>query len=112
MIEQEQIIYRVIFEHQDKFYEIYAKSISEGALMGFIEIEEIVFSDSNAVLIDPAEERLRSEFKNVKRSYVPLHSIIRIDEVMQDGIAKLKAERTLTSSNISPFPAIKKKEER
>ena len=36
----------------------------------FVEIEEW-FSASGGVVGDPTEERIKSEFENVKRSYVP-----------------------------------------
>ena len=32
-------IYKILFHNQDKIYEVYAKSVSQGALFGFIEIE-------------------------------------------------------------------------
>jgi hypothetical protein len=41
------------------------------------------------VVIDPSEERLKDEFREVKRTYIPLHSIIRIDEVEKEGAAKI-----------------------
>ena len=37
------------------------------------------------MVLDPAEERIKSEFAGVKRSFLPLHSVIRIDEVKKQG---------------------------
>jgi hypothetical protein len=37
----------------------------------------------------------------VKRTYLPLHSIIRIDEVRKSGVSKVSA---VDSSNVTPFP--------
>lgn len=79
-IEEKQPIYRVIFIQNDKLYEIYAKYLTEESLMGFIEIEELVFHETkSSVLVDPSAEKLQAEFKDVKRSYIPLHTILRID---------------------------------
>ena len=54
-------------------------------MMGFIEVGQIIFGEHSKILIDPAEEKLKSEFGNVKYSYIPHHSVIRIDEVEQSG---------------------------
>jgi len=83
------IIYKVIFQNQDKVYEIFARSVHEGEMFGFIVVEEIVFGERSSVVVDPSEESLKSEFKGVSRTYVPMHSIIRIDEVKKEGAAKI-----------------------
>jgi hypothetical protein len=36
--------------------------------------------------VDPSEERLRHEFEGVQRFHVPLHSVIRIDEVEHTAV--------------------------
>ena len=100
-------IYRVLFYQQDKLYEVYAKYLTEESLMGFIEIEELIFQDTKSgIVLDPTEEKLRAEFKSVKRSYIPLHTIIRIDEVMQEGQARIQAatDGGAKSSNVSHLP--------
>ena len=105
---KQKMLYKVIFEQQDKVYEIYAKHISEGALMGFIEVEELIFSEEEAsAIVDPAEERLRLEFAGVKRTYVPLHGILRIDEMPKVGVATVKVSNaTGSSANIKHFPGL------
>ena len=82
-------IYRVIFHNQGKIYEVYAKGVSHGALFGFIEIEQLVFGEKTSLVVDPSEETLKTEFTNVDRTYIPLHSIIRIDEVNKQSMAKI-----------------------
>ncbi len=76
-------IFRIVFVNQGKVYEIYARKVSHGGLFGFVEVEELVFGERSSVVVDPSEERIKSEFAGVKRSYLPLHSVIRIDEVPQ-----------------------------
>jgi len=86
-----QPLFKVVFINQTKVYEVYARQIQQSSLFGFIEIEEFVFDENSGVLIDPGEERLKDEFGKVKRSYIPMHSIVRIDEVEKRGTAKIVA---------------------
>ena len=94
-------IFRIVFVNQGKVYEIYARKVSHGDLFGFIEVEELVFGERSSVVLDPAEERIKSEFAGVKRSFLPLHSVIRIDEVRKHGVSKISA---LEGGNVAQFP--------
>lgn len=82
-------IYKVIFQNQNQVYEVYAREIYQSDMYGFIEVEEFVFGERSNVLVDPGEERLKNEFNGVARSYIPLHAIIRIDEVEREGVGKV-----------------------
>ncbi len=105
-------IYRISFVNQDKVYEIFARQVYESDLYGFVVVEEIVFGTQSTVVIDPGEERLKTEFESVKRSFVPIHSVIRIDEVETPGVSKIHSLESGTAGNVSPFtrPAGKKKD--
>ncbi len=94
-------IFRIVFINQGKVYEIYARKVSHGGLLGFVEVEEIVFGERSSVVLDPGEERIKSEFAGVKRSYLPLHSVIRIDEVRKQGVSKISV---LEGGNVTQFP--------
>jgi hypothetical protein len=94
-------IFRIAFINQGKVYEIYARKVSHGTLFGFIEVEELVFGERSSVVVDPAEERIKSEFAGVKRSYLPLHAVIRIDEVQKHGVSKISV---LEGGNVAQFP--------
>jgi hypothetical protein len=96
-------IFRIMFVNQGKVYEIYARRVSHGELFGFIEVEEFVFGERATVVVDPAEERIKSEFDGVKRTYLPLHSILRIDEVKKQGVSKITALEG-GGANVSQFP--------
>jgi hypothetical protein len=98
-------LYKVIFVNQGKIYEVYARRVSQGNLYGFVEIEELVFGEKSAVVIDPTEERLRAEFDGVRVSYVPLHAVVRIDEVERQGSAKIVALSGKTE-DVVPFPTV------
>lgn len=94
-------IYKVLFLNQGKVYEVYAKGVSHGGLFGFIEVEELVFNARSTVVVDPGEEKIKSEFEGVRRTYLPLHSIIRIDEVEEQGTSKIT---TADGGNVTQFP--------
>ena len=51
--------------------------------------------------LDPGEERIKGEFEGVKRSWLPLHSVLRIDEVRKQGVSKITA---LEGGNVAQFP--------
>jgi hypothetical protein len=95
-------IYKVVFYNQNQVYEVYAKAIYQSEMYGFIEVEEFVFGERAQIVVDPGEEKLKSEFAGVKRSYIPLHSVIRIDEVEKEGMGKVIDVKS--GDKVSPFP--------
>ena len=96
-----QTLYKVIFMNQGQVFEIYARKVGHGAMFGFVEVEELVFGERSTVVVDPTEERIKSEFKDVRRTYLPMHSIIRIDEVDKQGKSKISE---IKGGNVSQFP--------
>ena len=103
--------YKIIFYNQGQVYEVYARAIYQSDMYGFIEVEEFVFGERTQLVVDPGEEKLKSEFEAVKRSYIPMHSIIRIDEVEKEGqgkVSEIKAGDKVThfpfQSGLSPKP--------
>jgi hypothetical protein len=94
-------IFKVLFVNQGKVYEVYARSVSQGDLFGFLAVEELVFGERSTVVVDPAEERIRSEFAGVRRSYIPLHAVLRVDEVEKQGVSKISA---VEGGNVAQFP--------
>jgi len=99
-----QRLYRITFVNQGQVYEIYARSVSHGGMMGFVEVEKIVFGQRSSVLVDPAEEKLKTEFEHVLRSYIPLHAVIRIDEVAKQGPSRITESSGEASGKVTPFP--------
>lgn len=83
--------YRVMFVNEGRVYEVYARRVSHGAMFGFVEVEGLLFGEKSTVVVDPSEERLQTEFAGVERTYVPMHSVIRIDEVEKKGTSKIHA---------------------
>lgn len=105
MAKNEDRIYRVIFVNQDQVFEVYAKHVYQSDMWGFLEIEEFVFGSQSDLVIDPGEEKLKNQFSDVKRSYVPNHAIIRIDEVEHEGVAKVtEAKGSIAAFPMTPAP--------
>ena len=72
-------------------------------MLGFIEIEELLFGERSQVVVDPSEERLKSEFEGVRRFYVPMHAVVRIDEVEKQGVPRIRQPDD-GQAKVSPFP--------
>ena len=96
-------IYKVIFLNQNKVYELYCKAIYQSEMYGFVEVEDYVFGEQSQMIVDPSEEKLKTEFAGVTRSYIPMHAIIRIDEVEKEGVGKI-SEAAAGSNNVTAFP--------
>jgi hypothetical protein len=94
-------IFKIMFVNQGKVYEVYARKVSHGNLFGFIEVEELVFGERSSLVLDPGEERIKGEFAGVKRTYLPMHCVLRIDEVKKQGVSKISA---LEGGNVAQFP--------
>ena len=95
-------IFRILFINQGKVYEVYARKVNHGELFGFIEVEDLVFGERSSVVLDPSEERIKSEFSGVKRTFLPLHSVLRIDEVKKQGVSKITALEG--GASVAQFP--------
>ncbi len=96
-------IYRIIFHNQGNVYELYAHEVTQASMYAFVEIGNIIFGERSKLVVDPSDERLKSEFSGVKRTYVPLHAIVRIDEVEKEGKNKIVTVSD-QKGNVTPFP--------
>ncbi len=96
-------LYKITFLNAGKVYELYARQVASGALWGFTEISELVFDVNEGLLVDPAEERLRSEFSDTRVLHLPMQSIVRIEEV--DRKRQTAIRDALTGETVvTPFP--------
>jgi hypothetical protein len=95
-------IFRITFHNQGKVYQLHAEEVSQGDLYGFVEIRNLLFDEHISVVIDPSEERLKDEFANTRRLLVPMHAVIRIEEVEKRGQNLIFD--TGDQSNVTPFP--------
>ena len=99
----ERRLYRVSFFQQGEVYEVYAEQVSQGALFGFVELEGLLFGETSEVLVDPSQEKLENEFKGVERTYVPMHAVLRIDEVAKPGVSRI-TKPDGEAANVASFP--------
>ncbi len=95
-------LYRILFHQNDKVYEIYTRYLSDESLMGFVEAESLIFSETEGADVSPELEALKAEFLGVNRVHIPVHLIIRIDEVDQGGLAKVTS--AVKQTNVKIFP--------
>jgi hypothetical protein len=93
-------IYRVSFINQGEVYEVFCGNVYQADMYGFVVLEDMRFGERSSIVVDPAEERLKDEFESVKRSFIPMHAVIRIDEVSRDGPAKI----TELGDKVAAFP--------
>jgi hypothetical protein len=97
-------LYRISFYNRGDIYELHARNVQQSNMYAFVEVEDIVFGERSAIVVDPSEEKLKTEFAGVKRTYIPLQAVIRIDEVSREGTNKIiSGDGTLP--NVAPFPA-------
>ncbi len=96
-------MYRITFLSQGKSIELYAREVSSSGLWGFVEVGELVFEPAGeGLVIDPTEERLREEFAGTKRLHLPMHSVVRIEEVERRGVCRIRD--AATGEKVVPLP--------
>lgn len=79
-------MYKVIFHNHNKVYELFCESVSGSEFSyGFVEFANFIFEPSHELVVDPTEEKLREEFSDVETLHVPMHAVIRIEEVKKRG---------------------------
>ena len=97
-------LYKVTFLSQGKTIELYARHVASSTLWGFTEVGELVFEHGKGMVVDPTEERLREEFRNSKMLHLPMHCIVRIEEVEKLGSFAIRD--AATGEKIMPFPLV------
>jgi len=95
-------IFRITFTNQGKSYELYARNVSQSELYGFVVVEDILYGERSSIVVDPAEEQLKLEFKGVCRTMIPYHAVQRIDEVEKEGAGKVIQLASHESSSAAP----------
>jgi hypothetical protein len=96
-------LFKILFQSQGQIVELYARQVSQGELFGFVEVEDLVFGARSEVVVDPSEEALRNEFGGARRLLLPLHSVVRIEEVEREGTARVRQAPDGTAI-VTPFP--------
>lgn len=96
-------IFRISFHNNGKLYQLHAQQVVSAQLYGFVEVSGLLFDEHTSVVIDPAEERLKDEFADVERLILPMHAVVRIEEVERRGQNKI-LDIDGSPTNITPFP--------
>jgi hypothetical protein len=91
--------FRIIFKCGTEIIEIYANQVFQSELWGFLEVESFIVEASD----DSINNKVKKDFTGIKRSYIPITSIVRIDELEQRESSKKPIK---SGSNIKPFPKI------
>lgn len=99
-------LYKVTFLNAGKIYELYARHVGSSGLWGFTEIAELVW-DAEGVVIDPTEERLRDEFGATRRLHLPMHAVVRVEEVQRKGQLAIR-DSSSGDRIVTPFPLPRK----
>ena len=100
----EALLYRIQFISNGERYELYVKTLMQGSLFGFIEIGDFVWDTHTSVVLDPSHEKLKSEFAEVTKTYIPMHNVLRIDAVKKKGSAKI-TQLENKSDKVTQFPS-------
>jgi hypothetical protein len=96
-------LYKVTFLSQGKSIELYARRVASSELWGFVEVGELMFEPpGEGLVVDPTEERLREEFKDTRVLHLPMHAVVRIEEVSRRGTLAIRDAGS--GEKITPFP--------
>ena len=100
-------LYKVTFLSQGRALELYARHVDTSGLWGFTQIGELEFEHSDSIVVDPTEEKLREEFRNTKVLHLPMHCIVRIEEVEKReplAIRDATSGEKIVPDVVTPFP--------
>jgi hypothetical protein len=96
-------LFKVTFLNNGKSYELHAEHVGSSHLWGFTEVSQLVFEPrGEGLVVDPTEERLREEFEHTRVLYLPMHAIIKIEEVERRSPAVIRD--AASGEKITPFP--------
>lgn len=96
-------LYKISFLSHGKVYELYARHVAASGIWGFTEVGELVFDARNGLVVDPTEERLRDEFGGTKMLHLPMHSVLRVEEVERKGQSAIRDAES-GEKVVTPFP--------
>ena len=95
-------MYKIIFLNHGKVYELFSRGVSSSGLWGFVEVSELVFSEDSGLVVDPTEEKMRTEFEDVNVLHLPIQSVLRVEEVARRGQCQIRDRAK--DENVTPFP--------
>ena len=95
-------LFRIAFLNHGKVYELFCTGVCTSSLLGFIEVSGLVFGESDSLVVDPTEEKMRDEFDGVEVLHLPMHSVLRVEQVKKKGQAVIRDRES--GEKVTPFP--------
>ena len=95
-------LYRIAFLNHGKVYELFCTGVCTSGLLGFIEVSGLELGDKDSLVVDPTEEKMRDEFDGVEVLHLPLHSVLRVEQVKKKG--QLVIRERESGEKVTPFP--------
>ena len=95
-------LFRIAFLNHGKVYELFCTGVCSSGLLGFIEVSGLVFGEKDGVVIDPTEDKMRDEFDGVEILHLPMHSVLRVEQVRKKGQAVIRDRAS--GEKVTPFP--------
>ena len=95
-------LYRVAFLNHGKVYELFCTGVCTSGLLGFIEVSGLELGDKDSLVVDPTEEKMRDEFDGVEVLHLPMHSVLRVEQVRKKG--QLVIRERESGEKVTPFP--------
>jgi hypothetical protein len=95
-------LFRIAFLNHGKVYELFCTGVCSSGLLGFVEVSGLVFSEQDSLVVDPTEEKMRDEFDGVEILHLPMHSVLRVEQVKKKGQAVIRDRES--GEKVTPFP--------
>jgi len=97
-----QKLYRIAFLNHGKVYELFCTGVCTSGLLGFIEVSGLELGDKDSLVVDPTEEKMRDEFDGVEVLHLPMHSVLRVEQVKKKGQLVIRDRES--GEKVTPFP--------
>ena len=94
-------LFRVAFLNHGKVYELFCTDVCTSNLLGFVEVSGLVLEEKGSLVIDPTEEKMRDEFDGVEVLHLPMHSVLRVEQVKKKGQAVIRDRES--GEKVTPF---------
>ena len=95
-------LFRIAFLNHGKVYELFCTEVCTSGLLGFVEVSGLVFGEKDSLVVDPTEEKMRDEFDGVEILHLPMHSVLRVEQVRKKGQAVIRDRES--GEKVTPFP--------
>jgi len=99
---EDEKLFRIAFINHGKVYELFCTGVCTSNLFGFIEVSGLEFGDKDSLVVDPTEEKMREEFDGVEILHLPMHSVLRVEQVRKKGPAVIRDRES--GEKVTPFP--------